>query len=193
MPCLVGRPNLMCHWQDALKYYRRLANTTGPLLDEYTEESVARYLIGVEQALRGHVVDRVRDRDEPANWGEALVETMERHTEVWNDNMHILLAIKQSTQHQGVSSGSGDTPAQQQQQQQLKPKGCLVCTLQEDEQGRAFCKRYQDNRGCAAPCKVKLLHACDIELDTGKPCSRAHSRAQHDVAKHGRPKYRTNN
>ena len=42
-----GRVGLMCHWQDAVKYYRAIRDRTETLLDTYSEESVVEYMISV--------------------------------------------------------------------------------------------------------------------------------------------------
>jgi len=197
---LAGRSHLMCHWQEAHKYYRKLLERTEPFLDYYTEESVAEYLVNVEETFRGHVLEAVRKRDSPANWGEALGDALERFAVIWGDNMHILQPSVQATPRQGGSSGSGQDQRQQQQQQQRqqqqqqqKPKDQLVCTCKVNERGQTFCKKYQDNRSCTTPCRGGFVHACDIELESGKPCNKGHPRFQHDPAKHGQPRYRSNN
>jgi hypothetical protein len=50
-----------------------------------------------------------------------------------------------------------------------------------------LCKRYNDPRGCKAPCPNNDTHACDVLLQGDKACaSKAHTRAQHNDARDGK-------
>ena len=49
----IGRQCIMCHWQEAVKYYRALRDRTEPLLETYSEDSVVEYLLSVEETFAG--------------------------------------------------------------------------------------------------------------------------------------------
>ena len=57
--------------------------------------------------------------------------------------------------------------------------------------GRWLCKKYNDPRGCKAPCPEGGHHACDCTLTTGYGCDQTgHSRQNHSIQHHGAVKTR---
>ena len=58
--------------------------------------------------------------------------------------------------------------------------------------GAKICKKFNDQRGCAAKCPKGDVHGCDlILLKSGEACANGgHNRLTHDPAKHGQVKPR---
>ena len=190
---VIGRTALMCHWQEAVKYYRTLRDRTEPLLDVYSEESVVEYLISVEESFRGHVLDLVRRRENPMNWGEALTTVLEKHTVVWTDASHILSAGRGGGAARMQAAGSPRGQAASSSVGQVSDRVGKLCTCTDNNKKQRICKAFNDSRGCPKPCKKGGVHCCDIELESGGCCGQSHPRLSHDPAKHGRPKFRPNN
>ena len=189
---VVGRQGIMCHWQEAVKYYRTLRDRTEPLLDTYSEDSVVEYLLSVEETFRGHVLDMVRRRDNPMNRGEALTLTLEKYTVVWSDSSHILSAGRGGAARV-QAAGSPKGQASSASVGQVSDRVCKLCTCTDNNKKQRICKAFNDSRGCPKPCKKGAVHCCDIELESGGCCGQSHPRLSDDPSKHGRPKYRPNN
>ena len=137
----------MANWQQTRKYVRTLREKTELLMDTFDEQSVVRYLLSVEEQLRGFAVEYCR-RSPSVPWGHALEMAMRENKDLWLDFRHLLsgqrgsssirsidaedLPVTKSVQSPGktqnrrrdstVPQSPGQKQHQQQQQQQHQQK-----------------------------------------------------------------------
>jgi hypothetical protein len=84
-----GSKTDMATWQQTQRYVRALREKTELLLDNHEEESVVRFLLSVEEQVRGFAVEYCR-RSEPVPWGLALEQALRENRDLWSDFKHML-------------------------------------------------------------------------------------------------------
>jgi hypothetical protein len=182
---------LVCHWQQAVTYFRTLKDRCELLLDSFPESNVCSYFQQVEEAFRGHALEASLRRDCPLPWGMALEAALRDFPVIWSDFHAVLQSRSSKADHSLSSMGQIpvapaaptrlDKPAKQSNQSE---RG-LLATCVVDNRGNKLCKAFNDRRTCASPCVKGHMHVCDIQLATGKCCGARHARGSHDPAVHG--------
>lgn len=84
-----GAKTDMATWQQTQRYVRALREKTELLLDGHEEESVVRFLLSVEEQVRGFAVEYCR-RSDSVPWGLALEQALRENRDLWSDFKHML-------------------------------------------------------------------------------------------------------
>ena len=88
-----GNKTDMASWQQTLRYVRTLREKTEMLMDNYDEESVVRFLLSVEEQIRGFAVEYCRS-SATVPWGTALEQALRENRDLWQDFKHMLRGQK---------------------------------------------------------------------------------------------------
>ena len=197
-------------WQQTHRYVRTLREKTELLMDHHSEESVVRYLLSVEEQIRGFAVEYCR-RTPSVPFGAALDMALKENRELWQDFKYLLSGNKASSSIRSVDTEDlpVESPLQAPAtsvQDNAPPKktpsspgkeGSKATSQQPSLQGLAtathtsggsqICKSWNDSRGCPKPCASGKAHVCDIVLlKTGAVCGRSdHNRRGHNPLQHG--------
>ena len=191
-------------WQQTHRYIRTLREKTELLMDHHSEESVVRYLLSVEEQIRGFAVEYCR-RTPSVPFGAALDMALKENRELWQNFKYLLSGNKASSSLRSVDAedlpveSSLQVPATSVQDkappkktpsspgkesskvtsQQPSPQGLATAT--HTSSGSQICKPWND------PCANGKAHVCDIVLlKTSTVCGRSdHNRRGHNPTKHG--------
>ena len=79
----------MASWQQTQTYVRVLREKSEHLLDSHQEESITRYILSVEEQLRGFAVQFTR-QTQSIPWGFALEKAVKENKDLWNEFKNIL-------------------------------------------------------------------------------------------------------
>lgn len=173
-------------WQQSQRYVRTLREKTELLLDSHEEESVVRYLLSVEEQLRGFAVEYTR-RSESVPWGLALEQALRDNRDLWSDFKHLLrghrgageirsidsedLPVPHSVQAPGKTSkqlqGSPRRPQHQQQSSQQQQQGSPRKAQQQQQQGNSKGSGGQKGQSTGA------LHATATHTASGSSICKA--------------------
>lgn len=91
-----GAKTDMASWQQTQRYVRTLREKTELLLDNFDEESVVRFLLSVEEQIRGYAVEYCRS-SQAVPWGAALEKALRENRDLWQDFRHLLRGQKGSS------------------------------------------------------------------------------------------------
>ena len=212
-----GNKVAYCSLPQAMKYVQTLRDKVEHLLDRFTEDSVMWYLTKTEEDIRAKAIEDIRSKNGKKAWGAALLKAMHEFSYYWQDNKESLVlrrmiqgqhpdspAGRGKDRDRGSRSGGGGAGASPGAKNinspggKASPKGSTKGSPKPPNAQHTFltathsgklklCKRYNDPRGCKAPCPNNDTHACDVLLQGDKACaSKAHTRAQHNDARDGK-------
>ena len=100
------------------------------------------------------------------SWGQAVVESCEKHCAVLWTVTNSGPAAVLATSGGGSAGMDFETPAKRQ-----RTRGAQ--TASQDDNGKKLCKKHNDSRGCAKrqkDCPDKAQHVCDAMKPDGKAC-----------------------
>ena len=206
------------HWEATQAYVFELRVRLEPLCQLYWPQGVLDYAIRIEEEFRAAALQLARD-DPPTPWGVALAVVLREKNGVWDNCKDTLgPKIPRQGDAQPDASSSWDFPPSPLFTDKGKGKGKakpkVLKTIKgngkggkgngkgkvEDPRrywqtqntsanGRWLCKKYNDPRGCKAPCPEGGHHACDVTLTSGYGCDQTgHCRQNHSIQHHGAPK-----
>ena len=186
-PGAAARTELCIYWPEACKYYRELTEKTEVMLDKYTEASVVSYLLALEEHHRKWALEKLRVQGASVTFGQALMAALKDQVNSFYDYSNILVPRKAEGQgQQGQGSATG-TPGRSGVATTEVARNTRPATGTRNTAGTEICKKVNDRRGCPAPCKAGMAHACDVLLQNGKVCSSSrHTRETHNEGQHGK-------
>jgi len=193
-------------WPDCLAYSGDVRKRAMKLLDTFTEASVVPYVIDREEAWRLEAIELMRSNDD-ITWGMAISGVRKNNVSTWQEDHYKLIKY-------GQPGGSLNGPASLKPRENSAPvkgkgkgdkgkgKGAKGDeggtpsatsrkkwkTSNKDTNNRWICRKFNDTRGCSAPCPDGSVHCCDVVLRTNKVCmSASHNRLGHMPETHGEP------
>ena len=188
---------LYVHQSQAFAYVFEFTFRANELRIEYTEWSVARYIIATEERFRRKAMDLAKGQGMSAiKWpfGLALLHVLETQGTFWQTDFHMLKKLevrpKGKNKEGKGSDGHWDPPPPQTWKETPAPstkggrKGKKTVTSKVTHKGEPICEPFNDQRSCQkSDCGGK--HVCNGVLMSGKSCEGNHRRIHHDAKKHG--------
>jgi hypothetical protein len=197
-------------WWEAEQYKFEFVVQISRLRTRYSDASILQFLSECEEAFRSKAIELSRS-SEQYPFGLALLKVLKTESSIWQMQRDILVlrsevhrqqlgsffesGVKLSKRQKREARESKNKlkPPRQEQGLKLSPNaahsGGRFMTVTKLSDGRSVCKRFNDNRGCSQGDSCTLAHACDVLLQTNKPCAANHTRSDHRD-QHGKAKPR---
>ena len=189
----------MCAFEEADEYWFEFTSRINKLREKYTDASIVRYLVEMEEHCRSVARDQCRS-SQKIPFGKALLNSLRSEAHKWQELRDLLQMKDRGGNGNKNGGGKGNGKDQPNAPKFLPPppspkakgkgKGDGEASkykfAQKDGQGKQFCHKYnQDANGCKRE-KCDFVHACNAMMSSGKPCgSTSHGRHNHHAGRDG--------